>query len=69
MGLDITTIVGVGAIGYGVYYAYTTDCKVKSDGTRLNFMEWVNVVMGYDTTVYATSSITSADGVTTCSGA
>lgn len=69
MGLDITTIIGVGAISYGVYYAYTTDCSVKSDGTRLTFMEWINVAMGYDKNVYAISSTTDAEGKTTCSGA
>lgn len=67
MGLDITTILGIGAISYGVYYAYTTDCSVKDDGTPLSFEEWFNVALGYDKTVYSKSTTTDADGKTICS--
>ena len=67
MGLDITTIVGVGAISYGVYYAYSIDCRVKADGTALTFMEWVNSALGYDKTVYSIASTMGEDGKMKCS--
>ena len=62
------SIAAYGAIGYGIYYAYTSDCHVYSDGTKLTFLDWATYTIGIadDGTSYSEVVITSAEGVKTC---
>jgi hypothetical protein len=68
MGIDYMSIAAYGAIGYGIYYAYKSDCHVYSDGTKLNFLDWATYSIGIadEGTTYSEVFVTSPEGVKSC---
>lgn len=68
MGIDYMSIAAYGAIGYGVYYAYKSDCHVYSDGTKLTFLDWATFTLGVadEGTAYSEVFTTDPNGVKSC---